>query len=572
MAICLVTEYISFGLSQIDWSVPLLYGGDGISGVQTMRKAIVGSSDLLGWPFCQAPSSTDPNYDMLYDLFTVVVGLFTNDFAVAFNIYILTIPVANTLVAYGVFCALRTRGWLACAGAVTFGLCTYVQQRLGGHMGLAAVECIPLVLLLCLWCTEDERFNRPGKNFFLYHRNWFSLVFSWAVANNGMVYYPYFGCFLLCITALCLFLRTKQVRSIISSLVTIAEIVAWLAVGFLPMVYGIISGRGSTATAGALRGTTGADIYGLRISTLFLSAKGFGFQPIADEISSYKAALAGEEGVMYNENSVGYLGIVGIIGFLLLLLWLFMSYQQNKPENSLLLPHRLWLLSRMNIAMLLLGTISGFGALIGTVLRMIRGYTRITPYITFVSILAVVLITEYGLTHITAAKHRKTKLVVATFLALVFFGYGYWEQQGYFRVNYSAIQTAWAQDEAFVQQIEETSGKDAMIYQLPYMKSFENGAIHKMSDYTLLRGTLHSDTLRWSYGAPYGSENDIWNQTTSQLEPAAMIAELKAKGFAGIYLDRDGYEDNTLEQTLAQITACVPIVSDSGTLVYFPFE
>ena len=31
LAVCLVTEYVTFGLSQMDWSVPLLYGGDGLS-------------------------------------------------------------------------------------------------------------------------------------------------------------------------------------------------------------------------------------------------------------------------------------------------------------------------------------------------------------------------------------------------------------------------------------------------------------------------------------------------------------------------------------------------------------
>lgn len=572
LAICLVTEYVQFGLANLDWSVPLLYGGDGISGVQSMRTALNGGADLLGWPYYQPPAGTNPNYDLLYDLYAFVVGLFTDNFALAFNLYVLVIPPINTLVAYSALRSLKVRGWLACAGAVTFGLCPYVQQRLGGHMGLAAVECIPLVLLLCLWCTEDERFNRPGQGFFRYYRNWLSLAFAWAIANNGMVYYPYFGCFLLCITALCLLLRNKQVRSIISPLITIAEIVAWLALGFLPMVYGLLSGTGSTITAGASRGTVGPDIYGLRISTLFLSDKGFGFQIIADAISAYKAALAGEEGVMYNENSVGYLGIVGIIGFLLLLLWLFMTHRQSKSSSFSLLSDRLWLFSRMNIAMLLLATISGFGALIGTVLRMLRGYTRITPYIAFLSILTVILLIESGLTNITATNLGKTKSIVATAITITLLGYGYWEQQGYFNVNYSSTQALWVQDEAFVQQIEETSGEEAMIYQLPYMKSFENGTIHKMSDYTLLRGTLHSDTLRWSYGAPYGSENDIWNQTTSQLEPASMVAELKEKGFAGIYLDRDGYEDDTLEQTLSQIIGCTPIVSGSGTLVYLPFE
>ena len=91
-----------------------------------------------------------------------------------------------------------------------------------------------------------------------------------------MVYYPFFGCFLLCVVALCLLLRDKHPRVLAAPLVTVREIAGWLAVGFLPMVFGILTGADSTATAGAERGSAGADIYGLRISSLLLSPNGYG--------------------------------------------------------------------------------------------------------------------------------------------------------------------------------------------------------------------------------------------------------------------------------------------------------
>ena len=567
---CLAVEYVTFGLAQMDWSVPLLYGGDGVSGVQGMREAICGGQQLLGWPLYQAPSGSDPNYSMLYTLYTMAVGLFTDDFALAFNLYLLLIPVLNTAAACLVLRALRVRGWLAFAGALTFGLCPYVQQRIGGgHMGLAASECVPLALLLCLWCVEDDRFNRPGKGFFRYRRNWLGLAFAWAIANNGMVYYPYFACFLLCVVALCLLLKEKTPAAMAAPLLTVGEIAGWLAVGFLPMVLGILTGAGSTVTAGAERGSAGADIYGLRISSLLLSPHGFGIDKIKDWIDQYFTALKRDEGILFNENSFGYLGIVGIAGFLTLLVWLFASCPWQKKQAGPALSGRLWLFSRLNIAMLLLATVTGFGAMIGIVLRMIRGYNRITPYIAFLAILTMVLGVEQLLQKLQAAK--RSRFAAAMLLAGAVFAYGFWEQQGFFTPNYAGVQTAWAQDEAFVQKIEETSGPDAMIYQLPYMKSFENGPEHKMADYTLLRGTLHSDTLRWSYGAPYGGENDVWNQATSELPPAEMVAELKEKGFAGIYLDRDGFADDALEQALCAEIGCEPIVSEGGTLVYLPF-
>lgn len=563
---CLAAEVYWFGLTQLDWSVPMLYGGDGVSGVQDVKEMLHGGG-LLGWPFYEEPNGTDPNYNQVYTLFVWVAGLFTKNFALVFNLRIVLIPLLTTAVAFFVLCSFRVRPWLAFAGALTFGLCPYVQQRLGGHMGLAACEGIPLALLLCLWCAEDERFNRPGKGFFRYRRNWLSLLFAWCIANTGMVYYPYFACFFLCVLALCLLLREKKFSALVAPLVTVGEIAGWLAVSFLPMVLGILTGAGSTALAGAERGSVGADIYSLRISSLLLSPKGYGVGKVAELIGRYRDALARDEGIMYNENSGGYLGIIGILGFLLLLVWAFSSYPWRQKSERDALPERLWLLSRLNIGALLLATVTGFGALIGVVIRMIRGYNRISPFIAFLAILTVVLCAEQLLEHLRGTGRGRAVMA----LIVVVFLYGFWEQQGYFHPDYEGIQSTWAQDEAFVHAIEQAAGPDAMIYQLPYMKSFENGSVHNMADYTLLRGTLHSDTLRWSYGAPYGSENDLWNQTTSELEPAAMIAELQAKGFAGIYLDRDGYADTALEQALCVAAGCTePIVSEGGTLVYIP--
>ena len=62
---------------------------------------------------------------------------------------------------------------------------------------------------------------------------------AWGIANNGAAYYPYFTCFFLCVTALCLILRGHKWSAGVPCLVTIAEIVAWMIPDFFPMVLGI---------------------------------------------------------------------------------------------------------------------------------------------------------------------------------------------------------------------------------------------------------------------------------------------------------------------------------------------
>ena len=127
-----------------------------------------------------------------------------------------------------------------------------------------------------------------------------------------------------------------------------------------------------------------------------------------------------------------------------------------------------------------------------------------------------------------------------------------------------------------MEEVEAEAGEGAVLFQLPYMKNFENGSVNNMWDYTQLRGPLHSQTLRFSYGAGYGTENDVWYKATSELEPEAMVAELRAQGVAGIYLNLDGYPVEEQQQTLQELLAAAgcdeadAVIHGSGMIYYIP--
>ena len=569
-----LSEYYFFQLWRLDWQVPMLYGGDGIYWVGQVQRSYGDLTASLGWPFYQPPSPYEPNYDLIYDLFVAFVGLFTKDTGVVFNLYVLVIPFANALAGYAVFRMTGMRRWLAFAFGVTFGLCPYVQQRLAGHMMLAAVEFVPFSVLLCFWCAEDPAFGRPGKGFLRNPRNWLALAFAWGIANNGAAYYPYFTCFFLCVTALCLILRDRRLSAGTPCFLTIGEIVLWMIPDFFPMVLGMIAGVGSTLTNGVYRSPIGADIYSLRISSLLLSPNGYGWDKLARWFQRYFHLLATDEGPMYNENAYGYLGIVGVIAFLALLALLFRNHDWRAGREAVpRLSDRLWLLGRLNVAALLLASIASFGGLIGIFLRFIRGYNRISPYIAFFALLAAGLWAEWFLRN-----HRGRGKALFTAVLAVVLAYSYWEQQGLFNPKYEEVQTTWYQDAAFMEEVEQAAGEDAVVFQLPYMKNFENGSLNNMWDYTLLRGPLHSDTLRFSYGAGYGTENDVWYKETSELEPEAMVAELRAQGVVGIYLDLDGYAAEDQQQTLQDLVAAAGcseadvLAHESGMIYYIPLE
>ena len=79
-------------------------------------------------------------------------------------------------------------------------------------------------------------------------------------------------------------------------------------------------------------------------------------------------------------------------------------------------------------------------------------------------------------------------------------------------------------------------------------------------------------------GAGYGTPNDVWYRETSELPPEEMVAELRAQGVAGIYLNLDGYAVEEQQQTLEDLLAAAGcdrndvIEHESGMIYYIPLE
>ncbi len=575
VAVVVVLEWFYFGFCNTDFSVPIAYQGDGLNAVLIVKNILRGSDAMKGSPFSQDLSAFAARYTELNRIFVKICGLFVHDPATVLDLCLFAIPLFNALICYWVLRQFKVRGWLAGAAAVTFGFCPYVQGRLYHHLYLAAVEGVPLLLLIILWCMEDPGFNRPGKGWARNRRNWIALFFAWMIANNGQVYYPFFSCFLLCVVALCLWLRERSWKAILPPVVMVGEVVAFLALGFMPTVIGFLSGYGNVADNGVARAMGEATLYSMRLNSMLVSPKGWGI-PILRQITDRFLAFCSTYDPFYNENSLAYIGIIATAGFLILFVCLFCTYAKN--ENATL-KARLWMLAHIMAAAILLGVQTGLGTLVNILVRYIRGYNRISPYIVCCAVFAVALCAEALLNRLRAAQKVRTYILLCAALLAVF-GYGLWEQQGtylYFAPGYAASQCQWADaNSTFVHDIEEQTTEGDIIFQLPYMKSFENGNVRDIPDYDHLRGLLYSDTLCWTYGAPNDTANDVWYRETSALEPRYMLSELASQGVAGIWLNKAGYEEEEgtrLEEELCAAAHCgEPLHCEDGHTVYIPLR
>ena len=233
------------------------------------------------------------------------------------------------------------------------------------------------------------------------------------------------------------------------------------------------------------------------------------------------------------------LGILGTVGFAALLGWALLRRRNNTPQ----LPDGL---SLFTLVAVLVGTIGGFGSLFSLlVFSDIRCYNRISVYIAFFALAMV----AWGLDRFVArfAESPRRRWVVYGVFGLLLV-LGVFDQSGSGHAPpYQRLHEVFAEDAAFVAAIEARVPPGTAVMQLPYVPFPENGPVHDMTDYDHFRPYLHSHSLRWSYGAVRGREEDQWQNIVTQRSPESLVNTLALSGFGGIYINRAGYEDHAAE-------------------------
>jgi len=306
-----------------------------------------------------------------------------------------------------------------------------------------------------------------------------------------------------------------------------------------------------------------AETYALKISQLLLPLSGHRLRSLALLKNSYYFNAP-----LVNENDAATLGFIGSVGFLSLLAWaairiLGASVKGLDRDDKRVLS----LAALLTLTATLLATIGGFGSLFALLVSsQIRSYNRISVYIAFFAILAVVLLID----RLIGARlvRQSSKLIYGAGLILLT-ALGLYDQTSTSYVpDYRKVAAAFRSDAEFVRRIEKKVPPGAMIFQLPYL------TFPEASEYDLARGYLHSRRLRWSYGAMINERSDLWTRATQALPAPEMVRKVAEAGFAGIYLDRRLSPDNgaSLEQQLSTVTGALPIASPQSQLSFFSLD
>lgn len=545
----LVVIFIVFQLWNADLRIPIFGGGDSnlfFGGVKTIIEEgwTVNSPRLggiLGQTVIDFPSSASANL-----LIIRIIALFSSNYAVVSNLYVILGFAFTAFTTMILFKYLNCNYWLSLAGSILYSFVPYHFTRLiPGHAELASYYCVPLALIIALRIISKDYPRRRIEKI--------QLIVCCVFISVSGIYYAFFSVGIMAAALLINIINTKTIKKNFYAFLSMGLITLGVVVSVLPsIIYSKLHGANLLL---AHRGTNEAEYYGLKILNLMLPIANHRITVISDLVSKYY-----NQAPFVYENAHVALGLIGTLGFLTLLLSLLFYKQKYIPD-------RIRELGMLNIVCLLVGTMGGFGVVFAYLVSpQIRAYNRISIYIALISIAGAICLIDF-----LFKKANKRILIIVVSLLLIVVGV-YDQTSATYVPNYENYKREFTIYDNFVKNIEAAIPEKSLIFQLPYIPFPENPPINKMQDYDLMEGYLHSNTLRWSYGAAKGRYSDAWIQSVSAKPTAEMISTLSYAGYNGLYIDTFGYmpEDLTKLQTeLAAIFNEVPVVSENQRLLFY---
>lgn len=568
LAVALTLLFVSLSLKlwQADLRVPLTYYGEANYNAMLIKGIL-----NFGWhvqnPAMAAPGELDLRDVPMMDnnlLFALIklIGLFTHNFALTLNLfYLLTFP----LVTVSAMFALRQLGvstLSAIFASVLYSLLPYHFVRGEHHLFLSAYFLVPLAVMIVLWWAMGtlSLVNASGK----FRWNWrepklIGSVVICLLISAGGTYYAFFTCFFLVLAGCIAAISRRNWRCLVLPAAMIAIIFGGLMANLLPSVL-YLRQHGNTPVV--RRAPIDAELYSFRLSQLLLPVSGHRIALLA------KLKAAFNQRQFINENDDATLGMIGLVGFVALFGWLLI----RKPELGRLETDGsgglLSNLSILNLAAILLGTFGGLSALVALVITSkIRAYNRISIFIAFFSLLTVAWLLDRFAERFVKPASRQ--IVFAVCLLVVLMGGVFDQTSARFVPDYAKNKSEFDSDQKFMHQLQTSLPAGAMIFQLPFVPFPESPKVGRMFDYDHARGYLHSEELRWSYGAMQGRDDEAWQKLLVSKPTSEMIEAVALSGFQGIYLNREGYADSKVESEIEAALGKPQFTSDNGRLVFF---
>lgn len=567
-------------LWEADIRIPLHQGGD-----TNFCAMVVKAIKEQGWYF-RNPSLGAPFEQQMYDfpiggdnlqLFAMrLIAYLPFSYGTILNLYyIATYP----LVAISAAIVLRWLGtsrWTSVVISCLFALLPYHFARNQSHLFLSGYYGVPLGGFLAFrtlrgWTFRDGYLvNDRGRDRGERRKRIALTVALCAIVGSASSYYAAFSVVMVAAASVAAGTRFRSKACATTGAVVASTIIVVMAANVLPNVW--YRTQNGVNEEVAHREAAESEVYSLKIAQILV--------PTSHHRVDALARLGQRYGEFPLQSEGGpSLGTAGALGMLFLLgVAVLGGVGAIAPRSSLT---RFQPLAFIVIVSVLLSTTGGISSLIALLVTpQFRGWNRISVFIAFASLAAVGLALDGLLWRASRREGRSARRLPAprrwiapVTLALVLVLGALDQTSTNIIPNYSAAAAEYKSDADFIAELERSLPARAMVFQLPIRPFPEVPPLFGLADYDHLRGYLHSQTLRWSYGGMKGREG-AWHDAL-EVEPLPRVLEVVVNaGFAGIYVDRNGYPDQgaAIEKELLALEQGRMIASPNGRLFFYQFE
>jgi phosphoglycerol transferase len=531
----------------------------------------------LGWPFSLQLYDNPESGDNLQLAMLRGLGFLLRDAVLTVNVYYLLTFVAVSLAAWFVLRRLGVSRLVAAVVAILYSFLPYHFARGEAHLLLSGYFMVPIATLLILQVLSDDppftgRRDSPEPRWrvVLWSRRALPWLLACAALGSTGPYYAFFAVLLLAAAVTADLVARRSWRRVASAGIAAGLVLVVLLLNLSPsFLYWASHGQNDDAIP---RGISETEVNGLRIAELVLPRVDHRIDAFADaqrKSDRFSPVATSERGQQ--------LGLVGAIGFVgLVVFTLSRLLRRRGGDDDTRAPPPLGTraeigtrLGVLTLVAVIVAAVSGISLLISALgVRYIRSYNRISVFIAFFALVAV----AFALDWIVARVPRwHGRAILAGVICVAVLAVGVVDQTSSADVpDYDTLERAWDSDESFMDDIERELGAGAAVFQMPYVFFPEAGMIVGTGPYDQVRGWLHADSLRWSWGSVRGREGD-WQGALVRLPAPEALDALTAVGFTGLMIDRAGYDDHAagIEAEYTRTLGQEPRVSPDGRLLFY---
>jgi hypothetical protein len=390
-----------------------------------------------------------------------------------------------------------------------------------------------------------------------------------ALGSTGP-YYAFFAVLLLAAAVSADLVARRSWRRVASGGIAAGLVLVVLLLNLSPsFLYWASHGQNDDAIP---RGISETEVNGLRIAELVLPRVDHRIDAFADaqrKSDRFSPVATSERG-----QQLGLVGAIGFVGLVVFTLSRLLRRRGSDDDTrappplgtSVEIGKRLGVLTLVAVIVAAVSAVSLLISALGV--RYIRSYNRISVFIAFFALVAVAFALDWIVGRVPRWHGRA---ILAGVICVAVLAVGVVDQTSSADVpDYDALERAWDSDESFMRDIERELGAGAAVFQMPYVFFPEAGMIVGTGPYDQVRGWLHADSLRWSWGSVRGREGD-WQGALVRLPVPEALDALTAVGFSGLMIDRAGYDDHAagIEAEYTRTLGQEPQASPDGRLLFY---